>query len=63
MKSLQYYFSRKLGSRKFQIVLAATILYIFIEKFNTDSLLFVYAVYMGLNVLDKYLQAKNGGSN
>ena len=71
MKTAQYYFS-KLGSRKFQTLVLGTVLYLIDSKaFTADNLMFLMVSYMGLNVLDKYLQGRNnkktntmvGGSN
>ena len=62
MKTAQYYFS-KLGSRKFQMVVLGTVLHLIDPKaFTADNLMFLIVAYLGLNVLDKYLQGRNNRS-
>ena len=71
MKTAQYYFS-KLGSRKFQMVVLGTVLF-FLKPaaFTADHLIILICAYLGMNVVDKFLQGRNnkntitmnGGSN
>ncbi len=59
MKTAQYYFS-KLGSRKFQMVVLGTVLF-FLKPaaFTANHLIVLICAYLGINVVDKYLQGKN----
>lgn len=63
MKTAQFYFS-KLGSRKFQMVVLGAVLFFLKPKaFTADHLMVLIVAYLGLNVLDKYLQGKSDKSN
>lgn len=46
----------KLLSRKLQIVILATMLFIFTDKFTDTSLVWIYAVYLGGNIVQKWIE-------
>jgi len=48
----------KIGSRKFQILITAIVLFYTSEKFTGDHLLTIMCVYMGFNVFQKYIEIK-----
>ena len=59
MKTAQFYFS-KLGSRKFQMVVLGTVLFFMKPAaFTADHLIILICAYLGINVVDKYLQGRN----
>jgi len=43
-------------STKLQVVILATLLFIFVDRFTDTSLVFVYAAYIGGNVFQKWIQ-------
>ena len=48
----------KFGSRKFQILITATVIFYTTDRFSGDHLLFIFCAYMGINVLQKFIEGK-----
>ena len=52
-------FLSKLLSRKLQIVILATVIFLCSSRFSDTSLMYVYLAYIGGNIFQKWIQREN----